>query len=169
MSTSLWTNGPSWLSDESRWPQWNSALTLHVQTDNMEADQYVPMDSTEPSTGIHKIIDLSRYSTFTKLLRVTGYVLRFTTNLRDTTAKQTGSLSVKELNTGQFKWILNCQQQQFPREIQHLKSDLCNKKCPPLVCQLQLFLDDMGYLRCGRRINNTPVSNTTKFPYLFPS
>ena len=169
MSTSLWTNGPSWLSDESKWPQWNSVSTLHLQINNTEAEQPVPMDPTEPPTGIHKIIDLSKYSTLTKLLRVTGYVLRFITNLRDYTAKQTGPLSVKELNTAQFRWILNCQQQQFPKEIQHLKSDLRNKKCPPLVRQLQLILDDMGYLRCGGRIHNAPVNYTTKFPYLLPS
>ena len=76
LSTSLWTNGPSWLSDESKWPQWNSALALHSQTDNIEVERPVPMDSIEPHTGIHKVIDLSRYSTLTKLLRVTGYVLR---------------------------------------------------------------------------------------------
>ena len=161
---SLWTNGPSWLSDQSGWPQWNSALTLHLQTDNMETDQPVPIDPAGPATGIHKIIDLSKYSMLTKLLRVTCYVLRFITNLRNST----GPLSVKELNTAQFKWIFNCQQQ-FPREIQHLKSDLCNKKRPPLVRQLHLFLDDMAYLRCGGRIHNAPVSSTTKFPYLLPS
>ena len=76
---------------------------------------------------------------------------------------------MKELNTAQFRWILNCQLQQFPREIQHLKSDPCNKKPPPLVRQLQLFLDDQGYLRYGGRIHNAPVNNTTKFPYLLPS
>ena len=27
----------------------------------------------------------------------------------------------------------------------------------------------MGYLRCGGRIHNAPVSSTTKFPYLLPS
>ena len=169
LSTPLWTNGPSWLSDESKWPQWNSTLSLHLQTDDTEVEQPVPMDPTEPHTGIHKIIDLSRYSTLTKLLHVTGYVLRFINNLRDSTARQTGTLSVTELNTAQFRWIFDCQQQQFPTEIQHLKLNLRNKKYPPLVRQLQLFLDDKGYLRCGGRIHNAPVHNTTKFPYLLPS
>ena len=169
LSTPLWTNGPSWLSDESKWPQWNSTLSLHLQTDDTEVEQPVPMDPTEPHTGIHKIINLSRYSTLTKLLRVTGYVLRFINNLRDSTAKQTGTLSVTELNTAQFRWIFDCQQQQFPTEIQHLKLNLCNKKYPPLVRQLQLFLDDKGYLRCGGRIHNASVHNTTKLPYLLPS
>ena len=35
--------------------------------------------------------------------------------------------------------------------------------------QDMLHLDDQGYLRCGGRIHNVPVSNTTKFPYLLPS
>ena len=130
LSTPLWTNGPSWLSDESKWPQWNSTLSLHLQTDDTEVEQPVPMDPTEPHTGIHKIIDLSRYSTLTKLLRVTGYVLRFINNLKDSTAKQTGTLSFTELNTAQFRWIFDCQQQQFPTEIQHLKLNLRKKKYP---------------------------------------
>ena len=61
---------------------------------NIESEQPAPMDPTRPHTGIHKIIDLSKYSTLTKLLRVTSYVLRFITTLRDPTAKQTGPLNV---------------------------------------------------------------------------
>ena len=170
LSTSLWTNGPSWLTDESKWPQWNpSALALHLQTDSVETDQHITTDPTEPLTGINQIIDLSRYSTLSKLLHVTGYVLRFVANIRHPTAKQTGPLTVKELRTAEFKWIFDCQQQQFSREIQHSRSDSRNKKHPPLVRQLQLFLDEMGYLHCGRRIHNAPVSKATKFSYLLPS
>ena len=171
LSSSLWTNGPSWLTDESKWPQWNpSALTLHLQTDiEEETDHLVPTEPPELTTEIHKIIEISRYSSLTKLLRITSYVLRFITNLRNPTDKQAGTLSVSELSTAEFKWILNCQQLQFPSEIQYLKSGVHNnKKCPVLVRQLQLFLDDEGYLRCGGRIHNAPVSRTTKFPYLLP-
>ena len=135
----------------------------------METEQPVPMDPPEPVIGIQMVIDLFKYSTLTKLLRVTGYVLRFISNLKDSTAKQNSPLSVEELNTAQFMWILNCQQQQFSREIRYLKFNQRNKQYPPLVRQLQLFLDDQGYLRCGGRIHNAPVSNTTKFPYLLPS
>lgn len=83
----------------------------------MEAEQPVPMDPTETSSGISKIIDLSKYSILTKLIRVTSYVLRFITNVRDSTTKQTGPLSVKELNTTQFRSTLNSQQQQFLFEV----------------------------------------------------
>ena len=50
-----------------------------------------------------------------------------------------------------------------------MKSKSRNKKCPTLVRQLQLFIDDLGYLRCSGRIHNAPVSDSTKFQYLLPS
>ena len=72
LSTSLWTNGPSWLTDESKRPYWNpSALALHLQTDSMETDQLIQTDPTEPFTSIDKIIDLFKYNTLSKLLHVT--------------------------------------------------------------------------------------------------
>ena len=76
----------------------------------METKQRVPVDPTEPVIGIQKVIDLSNYSTLTKLLHVTGYVLRCITNLKESTVEQTGPLSVEELNIAQFMWILDCQQ-----------------------------------------------------------
>ena len=170
LSTSLWTNDPAWLTDDSKWSQWYpSASALHLQAETMEINDPTQINTAEPLIGIHKIIDVSKYSTLTKLLHVTGYVLRFIHNLRNHTTKETGPLSVKELNAAEFKWIYDCQQQHFLREIQYLKSDQCNKKRPPLVRQLLLFIDKNGYLRCGGRIHNAPISATAKFPYLLPS
>ena len=133
LSTSLWTNGPSWLTDESKRPYWNpSALALHLQTDSMETDQLI---QTDPLTSIDKIIVLFKYNTLSKLLHVTtGYVLRFVTNIIHPTAKQTGPLTVKKLSTVKIKWIFNCQLA-VVKEYSH----------------------------------NTPVSNTTKSPYLLLS
>ena len=42
-------------------------------------------------------------------------------------------------------------------------------KCPPLVRQLRLYLDDKQLIRCGGRIHNAPATKLTKFPYLLPS
>ena len=39
----------------------------------------------------------------------------------------------------------------------------------PLIRQLQLFVDDFGAIRCGGRIHNVPVMESTKFPYLLPT
>ena len=162
----LWIQGPSWLTEESKWPKWSRTEILHLQieatTDSGESDL---TEETTQSTGILNVIEVSKYSTLTKLLHVTGYVLRFTTNIQNPASKQTGPLSIKELNRAQFTWIFSCQQERFSQEVANLKSKSTNTRRLPLVRQLQLYLDEAGYLRCGGRIHNAPVSETTKFPY----
>jgi len=37
-------------------------------------------------------------------------------------------------------------------------------KCPSLVKQLRLFLDDSKLIRCGDRIHNAPTTDAAKFP-----
>ena len=106
------------------------------------------------STGSHKIINISNYSSLTKLLNITGYVLRFLANMKNSTSRQTGPLPVKEMTTVQFTWILSCQQERFHREIQNPKLLPNTKTRLPLL--RQLYLDEGGYLRCGGRIHNAP-------------
>ena len=52
------------------------------------------------------------------------------------------------------------------KEIKNLSTP--NQKHLPLVRQLCLFLDDKGFLRCGGRIHNVPLTEDVKFPYLLP-
>ena len=61
-------------------------------------------------------------------------------------------------------WVSSAQLSGFPAE------PTCFLKkqpvCPTLVKQLRLFLDKDKLMRCGGRIHNTPVSDSTKFPLL---
>ena len=63
-------------------------------------------------------------------------------------------------------WIKSSQQLEHSHEIANITSK--SSKRTLLVCQLRLFMDDKGFLRCGRRIHNVPISELVKFPYLFP-
>ena len=56
----------------------------------------------------------------------------------------------------------------YGKEISTLLSSPSTTKHLPLVRQLRLFLDKAGFIRCGRRIHNTPNSQLAKFPYLLP-
>ena len=42
-------------------------------------------------------------------------------------------------------------------------------KCPPLVRQLRLFLDDKQLIRYRGQIHNAPTTELSKFPFLLPS
>ena len=165
VSSQLWQHGPQWLIDETHRPVWNHSEILHPQVDECAAEDSRPTHS-KVTWAIHNIIQASNYSTLSRLLRVTSYLLRFINNTRYSTSRKTGPLSTDEISTSLSVWIYSCQHTSFPEEIYNLQSK--TKKRSPLVRQLRLFLDSSEYVRCGGRIHNAPVNTDTKFPYLLP-
>ena len=117
--------------------------------------------------GLHRIIDLSKHTNLSKLIRCTAYILRFVNYITKKNPPQFGPLSTRENEEAERKWIQNCQALTYDEEIVNLQSK--NASRLPLVRQLRLFIDKNGHLRCGGRILNAPVNESTKFPYLLPS
>ena len=76
-SSSLWKHGPQWLLSESQWPHWKLSQVLHLslsqslQEEN-PSDDSVPTQFPEEKMGIHRVIDISRYSTLPKLVGATA-------------------------------------------------------------------------------------------------
>jgi len=63
----------------------------------------VTLNCTE-ITGVHRAINIEKYSTYLKLLRVTAYVHRFIHNCRRPRDERlTNSLSATELNEAEVK------------------------------------------------------------------
>ena len=77
-----------------------------------------------------------------------------------------GPLSVHERREAQRKWIQISQALTYANEITNLQSRSSTRL--PLVRQLHLFLDADGFLHCGGRIHNAPLTELAKFPYLLP-
>ena len=169
--STLWRHGPSWLSSPSQWPTWNPSEALLVQATKSEDLLSSAVDhSTDvlpPPNGIHILIDPSAYSSYTKLLDVTAYVLRFIHNTTQMLFKLTGPLTPSELSVANLRWVGNVQHRCFSEEITSLKTNNRSSRLP-LVRQLRLYLDHTGLIRCGGRIHNAPVSESAKFPLLLP-
>ena len=110
---------------------------------------------------------LDRYdSIYNKLLRVVAYVQRFTHNCRRQKCdRRSGPITADESQEAERLLIRDVQTSSFAEEIKSLKSGKSNQ---PLVRQLRLYLDEADCVRCGGRIHNAPVTDTTKFPYLLP-
>jgi len=161
-----WKQGPIWLPFPSQWPTWQQSAILHAQVAEEELEdtqEEAPSVSSKP-LGIHTVIDITRFSSLSKLLSVTAYVLRFVQNCRKSVTSQLlGPLTVPELTAANQKWLYN---NTFAHEISNLQSGGSRLQ---LVRQLRLFLDKNGLLRCGGRIHNAPLSNSAKFPCLLPS
>ena len=129
--------------------------------------QHGPLSRTlhKDQVVLHQLISVSNFSTISKLLSVTAYVLRFVQQLKKQ-SKKTGALTTPELDDARNESIKYCQQVTYHKEI----SDMLSKSSPrtALVRQLRLFLDDTGLICCGGKMHNASVSESTKFPCLLP-
>ena len=166
-----WHHGPTWLTSPPHWPKWQRLEVFHIKAVTEELNEEHEVDNSNASlvitSGIQKIIDITKYSTLNKLTAVTAYVCRFIHNCKQgTTSRITGPLTVSELAQANLQWLKQIQGSVFADEITNVRAKGTRL---PLVRQLRLFLDSNGLLRCGGRIHNAPISELAKFPYLLPS
>lgn len=160
VNSSLWFNGPDWLitEDLEGAVEGQDELPEECQKELKTQDQSsitVHSMLTTEDLGISKIIDLDRYSSLDKLLRVTAYVLRFIERSRPQSRAQSLSSLVLKAET---LWI---------RDVQTLLSQ--DKRMPMWRKQFGMFQDSDGVLRCGGRLINSDLLYITKHPVLLPS
>lgn len=97
-SESRWLNVPVFLTlSEERWPKGNSKLESSGQQ-KQETSAY---SASQAQTSKEEFISLTKYSSLTRLLRVTAYSFRFFYR----TDRQSGPLLVEELERAQKFWI----------------------------------------------------------------
>ena len=160
----LWWKGPTWLPFPTlEWPE----QSILPPPESSEEERNVCLLTTiQPKAPI---IPLDRYSSFTRLKRVTAWMLRFVNNCRGSKGNQTGTnrkdpfLSVEELTAAENYWISISQEAHFKEEISILASD---KSLPPKSCVLPLhpFLDSSGVLRVGGGQQNPELSFSSLHP-----
>ncbi|XP_011859829.1 PREDICTED: uncharacterized protein LOC105557255 [Vollenhovia emeryi] len=104
----MWLTGPSWLvEDESEWP--NEIMQTDIEI--TELKKTTCLIAATHDTGI-----LTKYSFYSKLLRIIAYCLRFRR-----TIKSTGSLSASEIIEAEQRILRILQASQFANEIKELK------------------------------------------------
>ena len=132
-------------------------LTDHNKTD--------PLQSGD--TGIHKFIDVSKFNSQYKLLRVTSYTIRFIHAIKQKSVSDTNYITVNELKNAELLWIQSIQSESFTQEHNMLKNKKSTKSS--LVNQLKLFHDASLVIRCGGRFQNADLQYNSKFPILLPT
>ena len=100
--------------------------------------------STTCTLGANKvntgILNINKYSNYEQLLRKTEYLFTFVSKFKGYGPKKKAS----------EYWIKNAQAEYFDKEISFLKDNLDNnssKNIPPLVLNLNMFIDENGILR----------------------
>ena len=110
-SSLLWHRGPLWLNDHNKRPVWQPTATLHLQAVAVTTSEFVLVTSLPPCNGLHKIIDLSNYSTLDKVVKVTAIVVWFVDHLKLKDRRKNGLLTAVELHAAKMKWVKDCQHQ----------------------------------------------------------
>ena len=155
----LWMEGPAFLKeDESTWPAAPTKPKC-VQTDSdPERRTLVKVHLTKNYTS--DFINPSRYSSYGRLIRVTGWVQRFIVNCRAPreTRKMGQVLSPVEISSAETYWVKQAQAEAFP-----------NGERENSLVRLNPKKDDEGLLRIDGRLryaSNLPYD--VRHPILLP-
>ncbi|XP_062704114.1 uncharacterized protein LOC134286510 [Aedes albopictus] len=165
---SRWFKGPEFLMQaEEDWP------TLPLKS--LSTDEEI-----RPSVLLHfkvpePAIDVGRYSSWRRLLAVTGYVLRFCSNLQRRRSKESitiGPLTSEKLRGAEEYHYRQAQRDVYPDEVAALetKEDTIKRisKASPLY-KLSPFGDDFGVNRMkGRTTVCAYLHSDAKNPVILP-
>ena len=188
----LWWHGPKWLCErENNWPmsvtedvdektKLDYESELKKQRNQKEIQSFSMSENVTESSAMHYNgkctpfgIDSERFSTLTKLLRVTAYVLRFVRRLqrsvRDkgnnvTKNDESCYLTSADIVAAEHMWIMQTQRKHF----QEVFTSIEGKRTNNLQRQLGIYPDDTGILRCKGRIEHANLSEGAKNPILLP-
>lgn len=124
-------------------------------------------DSTVDNLG--KVIDITRYSSKIKLLRVTATVIKFAQFWRKKgkVPQSWTPTEITDLTNAKERWIQAIQRNCFSEELKLLKSG--RNSSNRLINQLNLGLNQKGFIRCQGRINGADVPEGSKNPLLLPT
>ncbi|XP_053391428.1 uncharacterized protein LOC128554206 [Mercenaria mercenaria] len=149
LSSSLWSTSPSWLYDTSAWLTWGSTQALiqttseeHTTLDDNPNIPAIQQTTSRQDISILQLTDITRFSKYSKLLRVMAYIRRFINNCPTIQHRMLGVLSTQELQDAKQMLLRDCQETAYPDEVTYLKSPTSRLPCPMLVNQLLLFQDD---------------------------
>ncbi|UYV75132.1 hypothetical protein LAZ67_12002594 [Cordylochernes scorpioides] len=167
----IWWRGPIWLQENnvryipSAPTQVNLNIIQEEVGEGQVLDQTTLIQNSETMLNLEFIV---RYSTMTKLIRITAWCWRFYYNcLLFDPIRQKGPLTTRELTKAIQVLVKSIQQVEFCTEIKLLKS---NKQLPlsNKLTSLNPFLDTQGLLRVGGRLKYSYLNENQNFPLLQP-
>ena len=155
----LWWEGPEWLRrGESEWP---ISSGLHDSSE-VESERKKICAFTVIEEGVGKVgnvIELDRFSSLGRLLRVTAWVTRFISNLKRAKEKRDirlGELEVGELEGAERNWIYDAQ------------VDLKNSASFEKIKVNLGLINQKGIYICHGRLSNAELEVQSKFPIILP-
>ena len=161
VNSNLWWEGPDWLREcKDNWPQ-KFPLTESIEVEEeMKKTIVVATTSIVQSVNtIGQVINIERFSSLGKLLRVSAYVKRFISNLRRKLKKKeinVETLNAEDIKGAETEWIRDAQATLIRQpDYDKYKSQLG-------------VVSNGGILVCEGRMEFSDLSETAKRPILLP-
>ena len=162
----LWWHGPTWLVlDKSHWPK-QAVFISEPSNEEKNVCNFTVTLLSQP------VVPFSKFSSYTKLLRVTAWVLRFIHVCRgcikrDQTHNKDVHLSSGEMSSAE-QHLLKCVQAEAYGET---ISQLCRQKPLSKGNKLTQYLPFMGedhLLKVGGRMRNSQLPYVSRHPVILP-
>ncbi|KAI8441772.1 hypothetical protein MSG28_005461 [Choristoneura fumiferana] len=156
---SLWLNGPSWMKESmSQWPLDHFIFDEHqvIPEVKMKAQTFLTTDKDEPF--LHKLA--TRFSSWSKFLRVVVYVFRFMKKI-----PRSDRIKPADIEIAEKAVLASVQSVHFDEDVRNLQSHKTPSKGMQKLCP---FLSD-GLLLVGGRLNKSDLEFFAKHPILLPN
>lgn len=138
---------------EDTWPVIPEKANIWTKLD--ERKQFETVAAHTISIVNYELVD--KYSSLTRLKRITAFVQRFINNSRRQPAERvSGPISVAELNDACLFWIKLAQQREFGKELD-AKATRTNIPRRSQLISLDPYIDKDGFLRVGGRIGSAEL------------
>ena len=168
LRNSLWLHGPAWLeADCSAWPPQPPVGQGPAECLSEAKKQALTTvgEARRRPTGVGRVVDISRYSEWNKLMRVTALMLRWARRRRSDGSPH-GPLSSEEISAAERLWIMDAQQAEYGEELEALQAGLELPRHSRLKA-LNPALDE-GIMRKDGRLQNSRLSEDEMRPVILP-
>ncbi|CAG7819560.1 unnamed protein product [Allacma fusca] len=160
----LWWHGPTWLQN---YPDGFDELPTVVDA-RLDLEEKSSVIVNHTNTNVLDFYLLNKYSSLSKLLRITALILRFRRrHNRNSEDKKSGSISVSELKEALYCWIRIVQRAEFNEEVHCLQKG----KAIPIssrLASLNPFIDEYQLVRVGGRLKHAQINSNMKHPIILP-
>ena len=155
LQVQLWWQGPRWLEDKTEF--WQADLPGRVPEDIPEERSARTLLATSSDSDDVML----KFSSYSKLIRVTAYCRRFIQNCRQGCERLSKPLSLAECQEASLSCIRIAQLASYHHEI----TTLCQHKVlskKSTIFKLNPFVDEKGILIVGGRLDNSELNFETK-------
>ncbi|XP_047141260.1 uncharacterized protein LOC101235498 [Hydra vulgaris] len=167
-SNNVWWHGPSFLNYlEEKWPQNHIEVTQEAL---IEVKKNPVLMNFALSTEVTKQwLDINKFSSWKRLIRIKGWIHRFIRNCRlETGFRKKGDIAADEYHESENEIIANAQKESFEEEYSNIEKEkpiLISSK----IISLNPQINEDGLLRsCSRLQNAHYLSYDVKHSSIFP-